>query len=136
MDKTTLLVICIFPFAFAVIWIVVNFILSRFGWYDLAKYYRYDASFEGTNAGIISSNISGINYNNILNLRYNKEGFYLKTIFLFRLFHPPIFIPWKEIKNVKEGSFIFFRYKELSIGEPEVAKIRLKLVTFERMMAR
>ena len=46
------------------------------------------------------------NYNNVLTIGANREGLYLSVLFIFRLGHPPLFIPWTETAfKEKEGKF-------------------------------
>jgi hypothetical protein len=83
--------------------------------------------------GIISAKINSANYNNSLILKYNEDGIYLKPIILFRLFHKPILIPWREIKEVRDKNILFFSFKDLIVGQPFVAKIRLNKSTFSKI---
>ena len=62
-------------------------------------------------------------YRNTIILKYNEEGLYLKTVFVFRLFHEPVFIPWKEIKEVRDKKILFSNFKASIIGNPIVAKL-------------
>jgi hypothetical protein len=113
---------------------LTTFILYRKGWADLAAQYKIDgSSFTGTRIGIISASINSANYNNCLVLQYNEEGIYLRPILLFRLFHDPILIPWDEIKEIRTRKILFFNYKELIIGDPLVATIKLKESIFNKI---
>jgi hypothetical protein len=119
-----------FPFLFVGMWILVTFIISRVGWSDLAANYETINPFIGQRVGIISASINSANYNNSLIMKYNEVGIYLKPIIIFRLFHKPILIPWKEIKEVRYKKILLFSYEELIVGSPFVAMIRLKKSTF------
>ncbi|QIL74542.1 hypothetical protein [Hymenobacter sp. HDW8] len=123
----------LFPVFFISIWVFVTYIISKFGWSDLVSHYKANDNFVGKRIGLISASINRTNYNNSLLLEYNSEGIYLKPIFLFRLFHDPILIPWKDIKEVRDKKFIFFDFKELIIGDPPVAVIKLNEKTFTKM---
>lgn len=123
----------IFPFAFIGLWILVTFIFSKLGWAALAANYQFDGVFTGQRIGIISGSINGINYKNSLILMYNDEGLYLKTIFLFRLFHKPVLVPWKEIKTVRDKSMLLFSVKELMVGDPHVARISIPEGVFDKI---
>ncbi len=121
-----------FPILFVGMWILVTFIISKFGWADLAAKYKVEDTFIGSRIGIISASINSANYRNAIILKYNEEGIYLKTIFLFRLFHDPILIPWKEIKEVRGKKFLFFNPKQLIVGSPFVATITISSSTFSK----
>jgi len=103
------------------------------GWSDLVDRYQYDGIFQGKRFGIISAAINGVNYNNCLVLKYNEHGFYLRPILVFRLFHRAIFIPWREIKVVRDKKVLFIQLKELVIGDPVIAIMRMKHSTFARI---
>jgi len=121
-----------FPVFFIAMWVLAVFIISKMGWSKLAAEYRTDAdSFTGTDVGPISAKINSINYNNCLVLKYNDQGILLKTIFLFRLFHPPILIPWNEIREVEDKKILVLKFKKLTIGSPLVATIMIRTSTFE-----
>jgi hypothetical protein len=128
-------VIYIFPFFFIGMCVLVPYLVSKKGWADLVAKYRYDSEFSGTRVGLISASINSMNYQNSLVLKYNNSGIYLRPILLFRLFHKPIFIPWNEIKEERDKQILFFKFKELVIGNPFVAIIAMKRSTFEKLKA-
>lgn len=123
----------IFPFFFIGIWILVNFIISKMGWNDLVKKYLYTDFFAGNRIGIISASINTINYKNCLVLKYNEEGIYLRPILLFRLFHKPLLITWKEINEIRSKKILFNNFKELIIGNPFTAIITVSEKTFKKI---
>ena len=123
----------VLPFLFVGMWILVTFIVSKMGWADLVANYRYDTVFTGNRVGMISASINKANYNNSLILKYNEDGIYLKPILLFRLFHKPVLIPWKEIKEVLDKKIFFYTYKELIVGQPFVATIGIRNTVFSRL---
>ena len=95
------------------------------GWTNLEAGYINKDTFYGERVGIISASINRANYRNALILKYNKDGIYLKPIILFRMFHKPVLIPWKEIKEVRDKRILFNTLKELVIGQPVVATITI-----------
>jgi hypothetical protein len=111
----------------------VTYVLSKKGWTNLAEHYYYSKTFSGERIGIISASINGITYQNSIILKYNQEGMYLKTILLFRGFHKPILIPWKEIIEVRPKKILFLNFQELIVGNPFVATIMLKDSTYRKM---
>lgn len=125
--------IYLFPVFFIGMFVFVIFFLSKKGWSDLAGQYQFEGNFEGDRVGIISAAINGVNYNNCLLLKYNHEGFYLRPVFIFRLFHKPILVPWKEIKNIRDKKLLFVQLKELVIGQPAVAIIQMRQSTFSKI---
>lgn len=122
-----------FPVFFVGGFILVLYVLSKKGWLDLAAVYQTGDDFQGERVGIISASINGVNYNNCLLLKFNHEGLYLKPIFVFRLFHPPLFIPWKDIADVRDKKILFSQFKELVIGSPAIAFLQISKATFLRL---
>lgn len=118
------------PLLFIPMFALITGILSRLGWSDLAKHYKYEEDFTGERIGLISAAINKVNYNNCLVLRADSFGFHLKPILLFRAFHPPIFIPWDQVKEVNHKKVLFTSMTELVIGSPKVASINLRPKTF------
>lgn len=123
----------IFPILFIGVLLLIFFVLSKKGWAVLAAEYECINPFQGTRAGIISAGINGVSYSNCLTLKYNEEGFYLRPIVFFRLFHKPLFIPWKAIKAVRDKQVLFVRLKELVIGEPAIALVQFPKATFSKI---
>jgi hypothetical protein len=113
--------------------VLVTYLISKMGWVTLAEKFRTDLPFEGTKIGTISATINAGNYRNAIKLKYDYQGFYLKTVFFFRLFHPPVFIPWTEIKQVRNKKILFTQQKELVIGEPFVAMITISESVFNKI---
>lgn len=122
-----------FPVIFIGMWVLITFIISKMGWSRLAAEYPFDGPFTGTRVGMISASINSANYKNAIILKYNNEGICLKTVLFFRLFHKPVFIPWKEIKEVKDKKMLIASFKELVIGHPVVAVIVLNERTYNEI---
>lgn len=55
------------------------------------------------------------NYRNCLRLGANQDGLYLAVLFLFRFMHPPLFVPWSEIKITRKRG-LFGEYVTLTMG--------------------
>lgn len=122
-----------FPLFFIGMWTLATFIVSKMGWSNLANKYKLEQHKKFERIGFTSASINKANYSNALILYKNKEGLSIKTALPFRLFHPQIFIPWSEIKEVKSKDVLFFKFKELTIGEPIIAKIKIQEKTFKKL---
>jgi hypothetical protein len=103
--------IVVFPFFFAGSWFLVAAAVSSVGgWYALSNRYRTRIAFDGAKWKMQSGQMRRfMNYNNVLTLGANGEGLYLACMFLFRFMHPPLFVPWREIK-VRRSKGLFFEY--------------------------
>lgn len=87
------------------------FLASRLnGWHTLAKHYgtqqRYQGAWisqpddSGKEAGGLSVTLNSGESENAIKLGADRDGVYLAMSLGFRPFHPPLFIPWNDIKAV------------------------------------
>lgn len=88
-----------FALYFIALWSVICYSISWMGgWHSLAQRYEHEQEIEGERWRFQSGLMRwSTRYGNILTLGANRDGLYLATIFLFRLGHPPLLVPWSEI---------------------------------------
>ncbi len=113
------------PF-FVGMWVSVCFLLSLIGgWRKLARRYRSPGAIEGTKWRNQSAELRGYfksSYGNCLTVVANEAGLGVSILFLFRVGHPPLFIPWTEISVNQETRFFFFKGVRLTFSsEPSVS---------------
>ncbi len=72
------------------------------------------------------------NYNNVLTLGANREGLFVACMLLFRFMHPPLLIPWKEIK-VRRSKDWFFEYVTFTMGHELAIPLRIRAKVAERL---
>jgi hypothetical protein len=65
------------------------------------------------------------NYNRVLTIGVNPQGLYLATMFLFRFMHPPLLVPWSEIK-VQRSKGWMFEYVTLTLGHELAIPLRVR----------
>jgi hypothetical protein len=84
---------------FIVFWVVIVKLIARTGgWRALAASYKAAYPFEGTKFRFQSARLRRkMSYNNVLTVGANRDGIYLKMSFIFRIGHPPLFIPWEDV---------------------------------------
>lgn len=98
---------------------VVFFLIGRIsGWASLANVYRTTGEFLGPMWKFQSGQLRWrMGYNNCLTLGANESGLYLSVIFLFRIGHPSLFIPWGDITvSIRKGflgNHMEFRFKQV-----------------------
>jgi hypothetical protein len=119
-----------FPILFIAGWILVSFIMSRMGWRQLAKQYRTKRRYSFGSGDLISARINWIRYKRCLMFIHDMEGMYLRPMILFRLFHPPIFIPWREMSEEGEIKPSLIRFVLLTVGTSPITNIELDRETF------
>jgi hypothetical protein len=47
----------------------------------------------------------------------NPNGIYLSVLFIFRIGHPPLFIPWPDVSMREKRFLIFFKQVELRFAK-------------------
>lgn len=117
----------IFPIYLIALWLLIGAILSFVGgWWSLSKLYRTQVPFEGAKWRGQSGRMRWLaNYNHVLTLGANREGLYLASMFLFRFMHPPLLIPWREIK-VRSSKDWLFEYVTFTIGHELAIPLRIR----------
>ncbi len=103
-----LLILIGFTVFFVSLWVFVLFIISLVGgWARLATCYRAPGPFEGPQWHLQSGHLSLTRYKGVLTFGADREGLYLATFLLFRISHPPLWIPWSEITMTESHRFLF-----------------------------
>ena len=112
-----LVIIPIFLFFFAGMWMLVLSLISVLGgWRSLAE--KYPLS--GIAAGKVLKSFSFCSlrlnlfatYSKTLRITIHEGGIVLSPIFIYKFMHKPIFIPWEHIEGVeKKHAFFSYRYK-------------------------
>lgn len=99
----------ILPIYLFTLWLLVGAIISFVGgWFSLAKVYRTEVPFHGAKWSMQSGQMRWLaNYNNALTVGVNPQGLYLASMFFIRFMHPPLLIPWGEIKVQRRKGWIF-----------------------------
>jgi hypothetical protein len=114
----------------AVTWIFATIASSSCsGWHGLSKRFRKQSEPRGETrkAGPFFCGAYGrfwTDYSHVIRMTVAEDALYLSVLFLFRLGHPPLCIPWKEIK-ISRTRFMWQRYVVLTLGEQEHIPLRL-----------
>jgi hypothetical protein len=120
----------IIPCYAVALWLLVSAVISYIGgWATLAKRFRFRPPFLGEKWSGQSGQMRWIaGYGNCLTLGCNQQGLYLAIMPLFRFRHPPLLIPWEEIK-IARTRILFFRYVRFGLGReldiPLYLRVRL-----------
>lgn len=94
------------PFIILII-VICGSLLSAFisGWLLLAKYYLTNIPSPSILSTWQTGHIGFVSDRNSLNIGITEKGLYLSFIFLMRLFHPALLIPWDAISKAGINSF-------------------------------
>ena len=85
---------------FAACWFVGVKMLALAGWQRLAQY-RATRPLSGPGIWLGRVKLGSIQYKNVIQARVQAEGLGLEPLFLFRIGHPPLLIPWAAIGPVR-----------------------------------
>lgn len=128
MDKFTLP----FPVIFIGLWLILCLLISMMsGWWQLAKQFSANNPPSGKRFILQSGKIGLARYNGCLFIYKSPEGLYISVLFPFRLGHPPLFIPWQAINNVKTQHLAWGDSLIFDIGLPCITTMQLPKKIFE-----
>jgi hypothetical protein len=126
-----------FPYGFAVLfagmWIGLSFLLSRMsGWHELAERYRAAAEPAGERLIWNSAQVGAVSFRSCLNMNLSSSGFYMSPSLMFRLFMPPLLIPWSDVRFEGFKPFFFLELSCYRLGGPDGPVLFLWRKTGER----
>jgi hypothetical protein len=75
-----------------------------------------------------------MNYNNVLTLGVNPHGLYLAILFPYRFRHPPLLIPWSDVK-IRRSSGWIFEYLILTLGHETAIPLKIRKSLAARLRA-
>jgi len=102
------LIVVVFVVFFVVMWsLVVSLIAAIGGWGRLARAYRAAQPFTGQKWSWQTGWFGWARYRGVLTLGADSTGLSLEVMRLFRIAHPPLFIPWGDITTEERAGFLF-----------------------------
>jgi hypothetical protein len=86
-----------------VLWYLLCIFFAQFsGWKDIASAYTIiELPKNAEVQNFVSGVLCGVEYKGVLHVYINELGLGLKTIPLYRMTHPPVFIPWHRIRIIE-----------------------------------
>ena len=112
---------------------VLKVLAARSGWQRLAQRYGARTGFDGRLHRFQSASMSGVNFNNCLDMGASPRGLYLSPFLLFRFFQKPLLIPWQEICAMPAAQW-FFKGYELTFRSFPGVTMRLPAATLDAML--
>ena len=102
---------------FAAVWAaILSLIAAVSGWRRLAQAYPLTSSFSGRRWRFRSARMRwATNYNGCLTIGANVRGVHLGVLCAFRLGHPPVFVPWPEVRMTAHKGRVF-RYLDFTFA--------------------
>lgn len=124
-----------FPLYFLLLWVFIAYVVSWIGgWHLLAQRFRIDSEFTGIVYRWFYATMRwGVHYNGSLKIGADIEGLYIAPLFLFRIGHPSLVIPWTEISVGKSRRLDFYLSVTLTLGKEEQIPFRISRLTARRL---
>lgn len=132
MPNTEMIAGMAFVGVFILIWCSVSLLSAKFGrWNQLASKYAATGIPTGKMYRFQSAKLGNVKYKNALNLHVSSRGLYMVPMVLFRFGHPPVLVPWRNIRLEQKKEFFGF-ITILHIGNPVIAKMNISDSLVER----
>ena len=128
----------LFAAVFVAFWCAICALIARLsGWATLAQRYRFSDTFHGRKWRFRSAIFgSSGSYGGVLTVGADSQGLYLAVMPLFRVGHPPLFIPWQDVgkivsEDVRNSTHRWYRSSDTPL---ELGSEHLVRVTFQGNM--
>ncbi len=118
-------IVIAFAVIFPIFWCFVVWLISRFGWAQLASRYGTDLQPAGDTLHMQSVRVNGSRYGGTVTLTLSDAGLYAETMWVFRPGHKRMFIPWIEMHNPRPAMLRIWPLVRLDVGYPTVGSIAL-----------
>ena len=120
---------------FAGMWVGITFLLSRVGgWNVLAGRYLAQQPFAGELQRGCSGRLGFVNYNKCLSLGSNEQGLYLSVPRIFAFAHPPLFIPWSDIRATRD-KILWAEIVRFELGSAPATKLQVHRKFIDKLEA-
>jgi hypothetical protein len=118
----------VFPLFFIGSWLFATYwVALTGGWRLLANRFRAQGPFTGRTWRMQSARMRWLcNYNNALTIGADETGLFMAPMIIFRAWHPPLFIPWTEIRVAGASQFFFFKFVDLRLGRSEDIPFKIR----------
>jgi hypothetical protein len=117
LPESPLLIALLAVAGFAAVWAAISSLIAAVsGWRLLAQVYPLTTPFNGQRWRFRSARMRwATNYSGCLTIGANVRGLYLGVLYVFRIGHPPVFVPWPEVRmTVHKGRI--FRYLDFTFA--------------------
>lgn len=131
-NEPPLIIFALFPILFTGMWCFACWKLSQLGgWQKLSQIYRVENVPSGRCFRMQSGKFGWVNYSGCLSICPTVDGIYLSILFLFRIGHPPLFIPWSHVRNAELKKVLWLKYMRFDVSNPSIATIQLPKKVFD-----
>jgi len=112
----------LFALYFIAVWTLVSYIIALLsGWIVLSRRFRVSGAFFSYQWPFQSVRMRTPlgTYSNCANFGADDGGLYMAVFPIFRIGHPPLFIPWSEIQVFSGDRGLIFKKRKLLLGRQE-----------------
>lgn len=101
----------VFLVGFAAFWCLISKLLSLMAWGRLAAEYGRPGPAELTNGiRLARAKLGMVSYQGVIKADATPAGLALSVLFLFRVGHPPLLVPWAAFEPIKAHKFLWTTY--------------------------
>jgi len=124
--KLTTLILILAPIAFVGFWCATIWIVAlASGWRRLAQAYAVPRPIPDSARSGVSGMVGWAGYNHVLRVAHNDRYLYLDVMWIFRVGHSALRIPWSDITIGKETRWLLYDMTRMEVGRPSIARLRL-----------
>jgi len=126
----------IFALYFIVVWVLVSYVIGLLsGWVSLSRRFRDSGAFYSYQWPFQSVRMRTLwgTYSNCANFGADEAGLYMAVFPIFRIGHPPLFIPWAEIQVVSGNRGLIFKKRKLLLGRNELIPLVVSVSMAEKL---
>lgn len=110
---------------FILLWCSVSYGLAFIGgWHALGQHYKLDGDFNGERWYMRSGSLRLVNYGSCLTFGSGSDGLYLAVLLPFRIGHPPLLVPWRDM-SAEPSKWLFFSTVRLSFKKEPSITLRI-----------
>ncbi len=118
---------------FPLLWVCISWLISHVsGWRNLARHYAIDQPGQVSKPRMRQQSVSmgyapfsAARYSGVVNIGIDGIALYLSTIWLFRVGHKPLRIPFEDIE-ISDSQFLFLKMKRLVAKQSPNIKIYMR----------
>jgi hypothetical protein len=101
------------------------------GWRALARIYAAKARASGVTYRMQTGKLGLVNYGGCLTISLSDAGLRLAVWPMFRFAHPPLMIPWSDIRHIAHFRGLIIQREVFALGEPEICELALSPRVFQ-----
>jgi hypothetical protein len=110
-----------FPPVFVAFWCAACWLISRFGWSQLAARSATPRPMPARGSSMVTGRVGLANYKGTLELAADAEALWLDVLVLFRPGHARLRVPWAELERLEGQGWSLFPVQRLRAAGVEIS---------------